>query len=578
MKARNQNIWSVIILVLATAAIFLEFGVKASPAVRAAIHVLDFAVLGLFWAEISINFAGAKYKWTFLKRNWFDSAFIVVFTALFLLSKSIAFLMALDKLEQVAVELVFLRNIFVALKIFSRFRKLNTFFKQFATNPAQTIAFSFLILILVGTMLLMMPFATADGSQLGFINSLFTATSAVCVTGLIVVDTATYFSTYGQAVIMLLIQCGGLGIMIFTFFASFLLGRRVSREERVALSYMLDESDMHNVARMIVRIVLVTLGIELAGMALMFVEFGDRMGVGFRSVFFSLFHAVSAFCNAGFALFTDSLEAFRGSLLMNFTVACLIILGGISFAVIMNVFQFGKNRLMIHALRRRMKRSRLTLNSKVVLTVTAILLVSGAFIIYGLEHRGNLIGYDLKTQYMAAAFQSVTLRTAGFNSVNMSNLRIPTYLIMILFMFIGGAAGSTAGGIKVNNLAVIYAYIKSIFRNRFSVILHGYFLPKHLISKALLIILMGAAVVFTGTMLLTLTEDQEFMKILFEAVSAFGTVGLSTGITPSLTAPGKLVIIAMMFLGRLGPLTIMAALSIGKTTHVKYPEGHIAIG
>jgi len=450
--------------------------------------------------------------------------------------------------------------------------------QNLTTNPAQTMVTSFLVLILAGTMLLMMSFTTADGTQLGFINAFFTATSAVCVTGLIVVDTATKFSIIGKIVILILIQFGGLGIMMFTYCTAYLLGRKISLKEKLALSYMLNENDLQLLSKSILKIIFTTLTIELIGAFLLIVPFYKHFGLSWKTFFYSVFHSISAFCNAGFALFSNSLEGFKSDSLLIIAIACLIILGGISFPVIMNVYQHTKEQINYKIRKLQTPRPSLTMNTKAVLVITFILIILGTIIFYGLEHKDNLVQHSLKAQYLSAFFQSVTLRTAGFNSLDLTHLKTPTYLIMLLFMFIGAAAGSTAGGIKVNTIAVIYAYIKAIFKNRFSVILYGHFLPKYVVSKALLIVLLASIAIFTGTLLLSITENFTFMDILFETVSAFGTVGLSTGITPSLTALGKIIITTMMFLGRLGPLTIMAAFVAKTKFQAKYPEGYINLG
>ncbi len=577
-KPAQSNKWIFIILILATAALFLEYGIETSRLIRITIHILDFTVLFLFIGELIVRLIQAQYKLNFLKRHWFDTLFVVFFTSLFLYSKYYTILLEMNMLESLSIKVIFARNLFLALKIFVRFNKLNYFFTEFTKNPAQTMVLSFLFLILLGTLLLMMSFTTANQSHLGFLNSLFTATSAVCVTGLIVVDTATYFSFWGQLIIMFLIQLGGLGIMMFTYTTAFLLGRRLTLKEKIALSYMLNENDMRRLYTSIIKIVGATLLIEAIGMILLLLAFKEDFGFSGKTFFFAAFHAISAFCNAGFALFTTSLEGFKSSLLINFTVAFLIILGGISFPVIMNLYQYCKSRIYLNYLKKPFARAKINMNTKAVLIASGILILVGTLLIYAFEHKPNLVNYDLKTQYLMSFFQSATLRTAGFNTLDMATLQLPTYLLMLLFMFIGGAAGSTAGGIKVNSLAVIYAYIRSLFKNQYSVILSGHFLQKYLVSRALLIVVLAAMAIFSGTLILSLTENTTFMNILFEVVSAFGTVGLSTGITSALSSIGKTVIIILMFFGRLGPLTIMAAFAAKKTFQPKYPEGDINLG
>ncbi|HCK99702.1 MAG TPA: potassium transporter KtrB [Candidatus Marinimicrobia bacterium] len=336
---------------------------------------------------------------------------------------------------------------------------------------------------------------------------------------------------------------------------------------------------MQKISTSIMKIIFFTLSVELVGAMILFGDFNNLYGNTLQSVFYSMFHAVSAFCNAGFALFPDSLESFKSNMSINFTIAALIITGGISFSVIFNLIENFKSNVKTNLFSRRVRKSKLTLNTKIVLVSTMILIIGGMLLIYSTEHRGNLIKLDLKTQYLAVFFQSVTLRTAGFNTIDFATLRIPTLLIMCLFMFIGGASGSTAGGVKVNTISVIFAYLKSIFNNRKETTMWSSYIPKRSVNKAFLIVILGLGAVFTGVLVLSLVEPFAFERILFEVVSAFGTVGLSTGITGSLTQISKLMIIILMFIGRIGPMTLMIAFSQRpEQISVKYPEGDILIG
>jgi trk system potassium uptake protein TrkH len=340
---------------------------------------------------------------------------------------------------------------------------------------------------------------------------------------------------------------------------------------------MLSEKDMGSLARSIRSIIYTTLVVEGAGALLLFGAFGPSLGWGWGSVYASVFHAVSAFCNAGFSLFADSLERFRSSLPVNLLVGLLIVIGSIGFAVIANLKEAALARLGAGG--RRLPGPRLSPNTRLVLTGTAVLVPAGLLLFYALEHGRSLHGLDLGTQYLAAFFQSVTLRTAGFNTVPMGALSSSTYLFMILFMFIGGASGSTAGGIKINTVGVILAYVRSQLRDQENTALFRHMISKDLVLRALLIFLFGTAAVLAGTLLLSVFENAPFLKLLFEATSAFGTVGLSAGVTPGLSGAGKCVIIVLMFVGRLGPLTMLAAaVRQGRRRRVEYPQGDILIG
>jgi trk system potassium uptake protein TrkH len=578
MPERRQNRLIFLIFALSIPAFFIEYGMPPSLPAAIVLHLLDLTVLAIFIADFIARCLRSDDRIRFLKEHPLTTLMVPSVSLLFLWSKYLAFAVHSDQLEYVSLKIIFLRYVFLGLKMVMRTHKFTSYMRAFYRNPAQTAVLSFASVITAGTMLLMLPYSTVDGIGLDLINALFTATSAVCVTGLIVVDTAVKFTLFGKAVILILIQCGGLGIMILTYFTAFLVGRRVTLEEKIEISYLLNEQDMAHLTGAVVKIIAFTFVIEFAGLILLLITFGQSFGLSFKALFYSVFHAVSAFCNAGFALFTNNLESYRSNLLLNFTIAVLIILGGLSFPVLMNIYQCIKDRVKMRIGKTSAAMARLTLNSVVVLVVSGILVAAGTLLIYGLEHRHNLIGYDLKTQYLASFFQSVTLRTAGFNTINTLMLSTPTLLIMMLFMFIGGAAGSTAGGVKVNTVAVVYAYIKSIFQNRFSVILHGHFLQKYVVSRALLILLIAALGIFTSTVILSATENFPLHQIMFETVSAFGTVGLSTGITPALTDIGKVVITATMFFGRLGPMTIVAALSVRRKHIIRYPEGRINMG
>jgi trk system potassium uptake protein TrkH len=265
--------------------------------------------------------------------------------------------------------------------------------------------------------------------------------------------------------------------------------------------------------------------------------------------------------------------------LVNLTVAILIILGGLSFTVLLDLFHLFKNRAYKLITGQQQKLFRPSLNTKIVLITTGVLILAGMMIIYPFEHKTTLIRFDLKTQYLAAFFQSVTLRTAGFNTIDFSTLNRFTYLIMILFMFVGGASGSTAGGVKVNTVAIIGGYIKATIGNKEDVTIFNQTLSNDLVNKALFIVFIYSIVIFLSTIILSMTENFEIVPILFEVVSAIGTVGLSSGITPGLSSAGKVIIIILMFVGRVGPLTIVLSLSQRqRITRIGYPKGNIALG
>lgn len=568
------------IIILGVLSIILENGLSRGPLTGLFVDLIDHLVIILFAVEFIVDLVKAEYKLIFLRRNALNLFFLLVFSILFVYVKYFArALVGHDQLQYLSAKTVFLISVFNIFKVILRIRKLKNFLTNLATHPAQTIMVSFLVVILVGTLLLMMPFATADRNPIGFINAVFTATSATCVTGLIVVDTATRFSFPGQLIIMLLIQIGGLGIMIMSAFAGFIMRKKMSLQEKMTISYALNETDMSSLGRSVSRIITITLLFELAGALLLWHEFRNIIAGDRQAVFFAVFHSISAFCNAGFALFSNSLEQFKSNVFINFTIAGLIICGGISFAVSTNLTQFVKSRLKVKVFKYEDRIINLTLNTKIVAFLTALLIIAGMLIFYAFEHKLNLLPYDLKTGYLSSFFQSVTLRTAGFNTLDISSLHTATYLVMILFMFIGGASGSTAGGIKLNTVGVVYAYIKSILKSQNNIVLLRQSLSRDLVNQAFMIITLSVLAVFTGTLVLVLSEGKQLIQTMFEVVSAFGTVGLSTGLTPFLSSFGKIVIITLMYIGRIGPLTVIMALSRKSIdTHVQYPDAQISIG
>ncbi|AFV01043.1 MULTISPECIES: TrkH family potassium uptake protein [unclassified Dehalobacter] len=434
-------------------------------------------------------------------------------------------------------------------------------------SPPQILAIGFISVILVGTLLLSLSIATVNGKGLPFIDALFTATSAVCVTGLVVVDTGSVFSVFGQIVILLLIQIGGLGFMTFATFFAILLGKKINLQERMILQEAYNQSSLEGIVRLAKYIFLAAFLIEAIGIIILTIRWSFDFNVG-KAFYYALFHTVSAFNNAGFDLFGNSLMRFQRDIVINLTVMVLIVLGGIGFSVISDVY-FQRGRKM-------------SLHSWIVIRTTGLLIAIGAILFFLLEFNnpdtlGNL-GYQGKI--LSSLFQSVTPRTAGFNTIDISALQDTTILLMIVFMFIGASPGSTGGGIKTTTFVAIMLSIFSIFRNKSQVTIHGRSIPKEVIQKAVAIMTLAIIWIILVTGLLSITEEADLITLLFETVSAFGTVGLSLGITSDLTLFGKILIILTMFVGRVGLLTI--AFSIGKGNNpgnqAKYPESKIMIG
>ena len=428
---------------------------------------------------------------------------------------------------------------------------------------------SFLITILIGAFVLMLPFSAARGA-VSPEDALFTAASAVTVTGLIVKDTAVDFTPFGQVVILILLQIGGLGFMTISTFGILLMGKSFTLTEKTIIENDFTAGSYKNVRELLKKIIIMTFSLELLGAVLLYYQFTGLNGL--HRVFAAGFHSVSAFCNAGFSIFSTSFENYTNHWGINFTLIGLIICGGIGFLVL--------NEIGL-VIRKKIKRiSRLSLHSKLVLITSGILIVLGFLVIFieELLNKGNHLSFGEKI--LSSLFQSVTARTAGFNTINLNYLSFASIFIIIFLMFIGASPGSTGGGIKTSSAGIIMAYLRSRLKGREKIEIFFRNISHKNIEKAFMVIILSFLVVFISFfMLLTIESDIKTHDLLFEAVSAFATVGLSMGITSKLSLLSKLVIIVTMFIGRIGPLTLLIALS-KKESHAnfKYPEEPIMIG
>ncbi|HEY8370166.1 MAG TPA: TrkH family potassium uptake protein [Thermodesulfobacteriota bacterium] len=445
-------------------------------------------------------------------------------------------------------------------------------------SPAQLVLGSFAAAIAIGTALLMLPAMAAPGTPpVGFVDALFTATSAVCVTGLASVDTATRWSGLGQATILLLIQLGGLGIMTCSTFLVLLVRGRISVRGRMTLQDTLGGASAADLRRLVATVFVSTFVIEAIGAAALAARFALEMPPG-RAIWFGLFHAVSAFCNAGFALFSRGLVDYVDDPTVNVVVPGLVILGGLGFLVIGECWA-----------RRRGKAAQreLSLHTRLVLSTTALLLGAGMVGFFLLERANTLAALPWPAKVMAAWFQAVTPRTAGYNTLDYADLTNPTLLFTIVLMFIGAAPGSTGGGVKVTTAAILWGIVRSQLAGEERVHLFRHAVPRETVGRAVTLAAAAALAVVVATLALQVTEAHGqvsdasrglFLELLFEAVSAFGTVGLSTGVTPRLSDAGKIVIVAMMYLGRVGPLTLTLGLSRPTRGRIQYPEEPVVVG
>lgn len=435
--------------------------------------------------------------------------------------------------------------------------------------PFALLVYGFAGIIALGALLLWLPVSSKSGEFTSFLNALFTSTSAVCVTGLAVVDTGTYWSSFGQGVILVLIQIGGLGFMTGATLLLLAFGRRIGLKQKLLIGDSLGVEKLGGLMPLVIGIAVFTLVVESFGAVIFYARFSSQSPPS-TAAWQSIFHAVSAFNNCGLDIFGNfrSLTDYQGDPLVLLTTAALIILGGISFIVVIDVF--GARRF-----------NRLSLDGKIVLTTTIALLALGTIVILVTEfnNEATLGPMSWPQKVLDAFFQSVTPRTAGFNVIAIGSMAVYSLFFTIMLMFVGGASGSTAGGVKVNTFGMLLATVWSTIRGKEHPGAFGREFRPQQIHRALTVSMLSLGLVGIVTLVLTITEKTDFIKVLFETVSAFGTVGLSTGITPSLSLAGKVIITITMFAGRLGPLTLALSLvQSQQPSAYRYPQGDVRIG
>jgi trk system potassium uptake protein TrkH len=437
-------------------------------------------------------------------------------------------------------------------------------------NTPEILAIGFAGVILIGAFLLNLPFASKSGDSIGFVNALFTAASAVAVTGLVVVDTLTHWTTFGHVVILILIQIGGLGIIIMGTLFALVLGRKINFRQRVIIQEAMNKITRNGVVKLAKYVLILTFVVEGIGAIILSTRFIPLYGWG-TGIWYSVFHSISAFCNAGFDLIGNfqSLTPFVEDPIISMTVALLVIIGGLGFVVIFELLE-----------RRRF--SKFSLHTKLALTMTFSLLAIGFIIVMVLEYNNpnTMANLTFGGKLLSGFFHSVTPRTAGFNTLPMDQLMTGTLVMTIVFMFIGAGSAGTAGGVKVTTVGLLIAAIVSTLKGNKDKQAFKRKLPQSLVDKAFALIGLAILWVILVTFILTITENSDFMTILFEVVSAFGTVGLSLGITTQLSVVGKIVLTITMFIGRIGPLTLFMALAQRRqlVSSISYPDEEIMIG
>jgi trk system potassium uptake protein TrkH len=576
--------------VMVVASFVILFGFDRPLVPPNVLFTVQIGLLLVFMAGKAVRFANAVSKKEYLVANWFEVPLLLALGLALLTSGRWSGKIGPDRIRHLAV------GIYLIIEVIAKLCITSVRLAATGRNPTKTLVASFVVLIIAGGGLLMLPRAST-GASLGFVDALFTATSATCVTGLVVKDTGHDFTFMGQAVILVLMQLGGLGIVVFGAVFALLLGQAFSIRESVAMQDLLSARTVSRIGNMIAFIFAATLAFEAAGAVLLFPMWDNVPGWtddAHLRWFYSIFHSVSAFCNAGFGLCSDSFVSYSRQWQVYAVVCPLIVLGGLGFSVLYNLADVAANRIMRFVKRRLHKQyrlqmevpKRLTLQTKIVLTASAALIVLGtlAILLFERYQHTEVLSGGRTPDLLGAFFQSVTARTAGFNTVDIAALTPSSKIVLIMLMFIGGSPGSAAGGIKTVTLVVILMTIVTTLRKRAEVEMFRRSVHLVVVRRAITVAMLFLVALFIVTLALSVTESPlgkpfAMLDIMFEAASALGTVGLTTGVTPTLTVAGKVIIIISMLIGRLGPLTLLAALTFNlKPIRYNYPDEAIMVG
>ncbi len=574
---RSLRIMMTGVAVMALGSLVLEYGLYLPDRVVAWLHGLDYFIIALFILELFIRGAFQWRDRSFWRSHGLQVILLVLFSIQFVLLPYILNLPLMERGSKfvdaisMAKLYIVLAQSYLVLQLIVRSIHAHRSLTLLRITPGQMLVLSYLTLILAGSLILALPRFQAQPGSVGFLDVLFTSTSAVCVTGLITVDTATAWSQQGQIFILLLFQIGGLGIMTYTAAFALLLGRGLGMRERAVMQDILSIDALGKIGRLLVSIVAFTFVAELLGAIILFFFWRGDFGV-LQALEHSVFHAVSAFCNAGFSLFTENLAACHANTGMTITVAALIVLGGLGFPVLAEMLDAGTWRR-----KRGRPRPRFSIHSRIVLSFSLGLILLGALWIYLAE--SLFAGGHAAHGVLDALFHSVTARTAGFNTVDISQYGTSTHLLMMLLMLIGASPGSAGGGMKTVTVALIVLYVWCVWKRRQDTELGFRKLPDETVRNAFLIGALYLFMVGVATLALSVTEGAPLEVILFEEISAMGTVGLSLGLTPALSDPGKVIIMLSMLVGRIGPLTLLLALGRRASAgRYQYPREDVVLG
>ncbi len=576
--ARFSKIIVILSSLLGIASIIVEYGFRIKSSEAGTLHFITIGVIIVFILYHILQLYISEDKTAHIKTHKFE----IIIISLILMEGILSFfnLSLVErignvlKLKNITYLYIVFAQIFIVIGIISGTLRYNIKLLQSQIHPSRLFIFSFLFTITIGTFALMLPAATVEG-KISFIDALFTSTSAVCVTGLTTVDTATYFTTFGKLTIMALFQIGGLGLMTFTTFFALFLSGGLGIKERILLHDLLEEENIGAITKVLTYLLAITFIIEAIGAAVLFYSSRNSFDNIENALFISIFHSISAFCNAGFSLFTMNLmdPAVRYNTLFTTTISVLIILGGLGFPTIISLLKFKNITGKIGKLS-----IKLPLQTRIVIINTILLIIFGTVSLYFLEQHNTLRNFNLFEKINASYFQSVTARTAGFNTIDFGLIKTSTAVLFFLLMFIGASPGGTGGGIKTTTFALLFYGSIAILKNKKEVNIYNRAIPNEIIIKALIKTGLSIFFITFGIFLLSITESADLTKVAFEAFSAFGTVGLSMGLTPELTWGGKIIIVLLMFIGRVGPIAFLYTFMTGaKEDYYELPHENISI-
>lgn len=563
----------------------LYYGFPHTAAEAATLILITKSIFGFFVISYFVRASFAINTWRYIVESRFEALLIL----LLLIDVVSVFIFQVNLLENFFTRLdienftplyILAIQSYLLLLVGIEFVKVSTSITGIKLKPASTFIYSFLLLIALGTGLLMLPEMTVGPESLGFLDALFTSVSATCVTGLTVVDTATHFTFKGHLVLLLLIQLGGIGILTFATFFALFLKKGVGISHQAMIRDFMSEESLFNAKSMLLQVIMYTVIIEGIGTLLLFLlwdmkaPFYDDFG---EMLFQSVFHSISAFCNAGFSLFSQGLyqDFIRESYFLHLVIAAIIFFGSLGFPALRDIFSIHNIRIRMISPWKNWK-----LSTRIALYASIILVLVGTLFYVVLEAEGTLVGKSGLGLWATALFQSVTTRTAGFNTVDIGAIGTPMVIFFIFLMFIGASSGSTGGGIKTSTFVLIFLAVLTTIRGKKNLELGGRSISFDLLNKAFTVFIFSATYILAGTFFLSIFEpNMAILDLVFEEVSAFCTVGLSRGITADLSAPSKIILIVSMYIGRIGTLTLAFALaSRVDTTNYRYPKAHILVG